>query len=205
MIFTRKLAKKGFTLIELLVVIAIMGLLFSVILSTVNSARRGGRNVNRVNSLKAFEKGLEFYYGDKGYYPPACGGNYNSFSYATINSAGACAGGLPGQLRFDNSTSAGFLDELYDLGYISQESWRDPLLPPFGQHDNRYNCRYVIAPCSLPKPPGSSSCLTCKPQIYLLHCKVEGSSEAAENDGGGEPLSYEIMGGGTKLCLTGTP
>lgn len=60
---------KGFTLIELLVVIAIIGLLSSVVLASLNSARAKGRDARRVSDLQEISKALEFYYDKYGYYP----------------------------------------------------------------------------------------------------------------------------------------
>lgn len=61
--------KKGFTLIELLVVIAIIGILASVVLSALNSARLKGRNAQRVSQLRQIKIALEMYYDDHNAYP----------------------------------------------------------------------------------------------------------------------------------------
>ena len=53
---------KGFTLIELLVVIAIIGILSSVVLASLNSARKKGRDARRVADLKQLQLALELYY-----------------------------------------------------------------------------------------------------------------------------------------------
>ncbi len=60
---------KGFTLIELLVVIAIIGLLSSVVLTSLNSTRIKGRDSTRVSTLKQYQVALELYRSDNGSYP----------------------------------------------------------------------------------------------------------------------------------------
>ena len=47
--------KRGFTLIELLVVIAIIGILSSVVLASLNTARAKGRDARRLSDLKGIE------------------------------------------------------------------------------------------------------------------------------------------------------
>jgi len=61
--------KGGFTLIELLVVISIIGLISSVVLSAVNSARLKAQDVRRVIDMREIEKALQMYYHDNGTYP----------------------------------------------------------------------------------------------------------------------------------------
>lgn len=66
------LKKDGFTLIELLVVIAIIGLLSSVVLTSLNSTRVKARDARRQTDLKQFQLALELYFNTNGKYPSGC-------------------------------------------------------------------------------------------------------------------------------------
>ena len=61
--------QKAFTLIELLVVISIIGLLASVILVSLNSARGKSRDTARKQTLRQIQKALELYYDANSSYP----------------------------------------------------------------------------------------------------------------------------------------
>lgn len=61
--------KKGFTLIELLVVIAIIGILSSVVLASLNSARQKSRDARRIGDIKQLQLALEMYYDSTNEYP----------------------------------------------------------------------------------------------------------------------------------------
>ncbi len=66
----KKLNKnKGFTLIELLVVIAIIGLLSSVVLASLNSAREKAQLSAVVSNLSELQKALQLYNTEKGEFP----------------------------------------------------------------------------------------------------------------------------------------
>ena len=56
--------KKGFTLIELLVVIAIIGILSSVVLSSLNSARDKGKNAAAKSELASIRSQSNLYFDD---------------------------------------------------------------------------------------------------------------------------------------------
>ena len=60
---------KGFTLIELLVVIAIIGLLASVVLLSLNSARAKSRDAKRLSDVRQLVSAMEMYFNDKSAYP----------------------------------------------------------------------------------------------------------------------------------------
>lgn len=98
---TMSQTNKGFTLIELLVVIAIIGVLASVVLASLNSARAKGRDAKRMSDLKQMQLALEGYYADNGSYP-------------TTN--GSWRGTSPGCYSGDGAT---FLNPLVTWGYIS--------------------------------------------------------------------------------------
>ncbi len=61
--------KRGFTLIELLVVIAIIGMLSTLAVVALNSARQKSRDSKRVTDIKQIQSALELYYNDKNGYP----------------------------------------------------------------------------------------------------------------------------------------
>jgi len=60
---------KGFTLIELLVVVAIIGILATVVLASLSSARSNARDARRESDIKTIQNALELYYIDNGVYP----------------------------------------------------------------------------------------------------------------------------------------
>ena len=62
---------RGFTLIELLVVIAIIGILSSVVLASLNSAREKSRDAKRISDIKQLQLALELYFDSNSGYPSA--------------------------------------------------------------------------------------------------------------------------------------
>ncbi len=105
---------KGFTLIELLVVIAIIGVLSSVVLASLNTARGKARNAAREESAHTIILDLSLFYSNNGCIPV----DYNS---------GACPGGAgyndantDGDGGWDNSSIGTFMSFLTTSGVASQ-------------------------------------------------------------------------------------
>ncbi|HLD20072.1 MAG TPA: type II secretion system protein [Patescibacteria group bacterium] len=61
--------RRGFTLIELLVVIAIIGLLSTLAVVSLNSARQRSRDAKRLSDIKQLQTALELFYSENGSYP----------------------------------------------------------------------------------------------------------------------------------------
>lgn len=89
---TLKTKERGFTLIELLVVIAIIGLLSSIVLASLNSARGKSIDAAIKANLKTIQTQAEIFYSDNLNYGPYsqtwCGGPAGTvFSEPTIKKA----------------------------------------------------------------------------------------------------------------------
>jgi prepilin-type N-terminal cleavage/methylation domain-containing protein len=118
--------KRGFTLIELLVVIAIIGILASIVLASLDSARKKGRDARRIADIKQIQLALELYYDANSVYPPALtsanlvtpgyisvlpndptnGAAYSYAPWASTGSASTCSSyHLGASLETSNSTS----------------------------------------------------------------------------------------------------
>lgn len=80
--------QRGFTLIELMVVIAIIGMLSSVVLASLSSAREKAASVRRISDLKTIQTALELYHSTNNRYPNL-GWSYNCSggNWATLQTA----------------------------------------------------------------------------------------------------------------------
>ena len=87
--------KKGFTLIELLVVIAIIGILSTLAIVALNTARQKSRDAKRVSDIKQIQTALELYFGDQGnkYPAEAAPGKKLGVDYTCMDHSGFVASG----------------------------------------------------------------------------------------------------------------
>ena len=170
-------ANKGFTLIELLVVIAIIGMLSSVVLASLNSAREKARDAKRIADLREIEKALELYFDDNGEYP-----TYGDiYYYAQTPRYGDYIAGGPGCGYSGAAVASGGswckLEEV--LGPYIRALPRD--------ETGNVQSRYVYK-----KPNGFD--------VYGLRVILENPSAISENDGGYSNNWFEL-GGLPSYCM----
>ncbi|HOY56113.1 MAG TPA: prepilin-type N-terminal cleavage/methylation domain-containing protein [bacterium] len=75
MLFNNKKISQGFTLVELLVVVSIMGLLATLAIAALQSARQKGRDARRQGDMKQIKTAIELYFDANGFYPQCAGNN----------------------------------------------------------------------------------------------------------------------------------
>jgi prepilin-type N-terminal cleavage/methylation domain-containing protein len=106
--------RRGFTLIELLVVIAIIGVLASIVLVSLNTARARARDSERRQDVRQTQLALELYYDTYGTYPLS----------GTPSNCGTtlCLHFLQGNANFTQYLSQVPIDPINDATYLYRYS-----------------------------------------------------------------------------------
>ncbi len=123
---------KGFTLIELLVVISIIGLLSSVVLASVNTARSKARDSQRKQVLKQFATANELYFNTNSSYAPTAGWLTN-----WVPSNNALAPAYISTISRDPGGNGG-VDYIYWRGDYNEPACTNPAINPADLNINNY-------------------------------------------------------------------
>lgn len=134
--------KKGFTLIELLIVIAIIGILSSIVLVSLSSARQRAKDAERKADLHSIQLALESYYAQNGTYVIAGSGSagtgngwfsYTGYGYPSVAQALVSAGYFStplvdpsGQTTSDGINNSGYMIEANTTGYTIYANLENP-------------------------------------------------------------------------------
>ena len=93
--FRKQRGQKGFTLIELLVVIAIIGILATIVLVSLNTARQKARDTRRISDIRQVALALEMYYDDNSAYPGTSGTDQWGVMETAIEAGGNYMSSVP--------------------------------------------------------------------------------------------------------------
>ena len=146
--------KKGFTLIELLVVVAIIGILATIVLSSLSSARERARDATRLSDIRTIQTALELYNLETGAYPVVPGGVSPAWS---------------GSNTAKWATLEGLLGTTLPV---------DPLNTPIGNEAQvQAEGHYVYTYFALDTAPW------CNAQCYFIAFQLEGRNGDGANDG----------------------
>ena len=108
-----KSRRQGFTLIELLVVIAIIGLLSSIVLASLNSARNKGKDAAIMSQMAEIRSQAELFYSSNGntYTASGTGGGEDSYGECTNSAHVKFAGTM-----FDDGVTGNVHDLIVSAG-----------------------------------------------------------------------------------------
>ena len=202
--------QEGFTLIELLVVISIIGLLSTVVLASLNTARVKARDAQRIAALKEIKKAIELYASDHGgqypgylstptlatnEIPGSVAGDTRETTY--MRSSGGLTEGSPGGCGYGSPDSTGSPDPTTHT-YYRPGIWCkfEHALSPYLKSLPRTVLKGSTYYNFIYKVPMINSA-TYNPndiRMYGLGVKLEQANSASQNDGGYDSTMFEIGG-----------
>jgi prepilin-type N-terminal cleavage/methylation domain-containing protein len=144
---------KGFTLIELLVVIAIVGLLSSLILASLNTARMKSRDARRLADMRQLVNALEIFRDRYGWYP----GSISAAGYVSNYGESTTCSWDSSNIDQDGDGEP-FLEPLKDSGILTSV----PVDPVGGVSCGGYAYLYYRY------PPGHQGCPVSRGGFYVL-------------------------------------
>jgi len=161
----KNLSKKGFTLIELLVVISIIGLLSTIAVVSLGSARAKSRDTKRAADIKQMQTALEQYYSDQGNYPADHAATGDALGAAS-GQANACGTGHT--CNYLSSTN-GLLDTFAGTTYMTLPT--DPTPPAAAACSGSYaSPGFVANYCYFSATASAAS------TAYIISWKLENSN-----------------------------
>lgn len=188
--------QNGFTLIELLVVIAVIGILASVVMASLNSARGKARDAKRVSDMQQMRTALELYYADNGSYP--------GIAHYVQGTTGQTCSVLPG---WEARTWSTLFDSSFTSQYISQLP-SDPRSPDptycyiytsMNSTNTQLFCTRKDGTVIDVDGVNDAGVTTGPAYGYVLQFRAESDLSAIY------PVSNNTAGGGVHYCFLGQP
>lgn len=180
----KNIKKYGFTLIELLVVISIIGMISSVVLASINNARKKASNLNVRSTVNAIRTALELYYDTNGKWPSANDGymvidnrdtaTWNQFFLKISPFMSGKAADLPYLLSPSGNVSRGYI-------YMKGSGSNPVQIPMYNGVTGAYLGCIIIN------------------EGYYLDALVQNQSYVTLNDNGYDPDGIDIFNGSTSI------